>query len=83
MLSREPSERHSDAIRAEGAASMSKWAIVFNHDDLEFSVYSEKREKRPLDSESNAWTAMEQFEKKARVDLIICLKSPRRASHPN
>jgi len=47
---------------------MSKWAIVFNHDDHEYSVYPPVH---PLDDELRAMENIKLYQKKARVELTI------------
>ena len=47
---------------------MSKWAIVFNHDDHEYSVYPPVH---PLDDELRALENIKLYQKKARVELTI------------
>jgi hypothetical protein len=41
---------------------MSKWAIVFNHDDHEFSVY-------PIESELRVRETIKLYQQKVQVDL--------------
>jgi hypothetical protein len=41
---------------------MSKWAIVFNHDDHEFSVY-------PIESELRVRETINLYQHKVQVDL--------------